>query len=124
AVTAAVTSGTFAASTGWTLTATDGATCTVSGGYLNLTASARGSVASATQTVAVNEQGTEHALRIVVERGPVTFRCGSASGGDEYIEETILETGTHSLAFTPSTANFYLRFESRNRALKRVDSIT
>lgn len=124
AVTAAVTSGTFSASTDWTLTATDGATCTISGGYLNMTASARGSVASATQTVAVNEQNTEHALRIVVNRGPVTFRCGSSSGGDEYIEETILETGTHSLAFTPTTANFYIKFESRNRALKRVDSIT
>lgn len=123
-VTAAVSSGTFSASTGWTLTASDGATCTISGGYLNMTALARGSVATATQTVAVNEQGTEHALRIVVERGPVTFRCGSSSGGDEYIAETSLDTGTHSLAFTPSTANFYIKFESRDRNLRRVDSIT
>lgn len=122
-VTAAVQSGTFSASTGWTLTASDGATCTISGGYLNLTASARGSSASATQTVAVNQQGTEHALRIVIERGPVTFRCGSTSGGDEYIAETTLRTGTHSLAFTPSTANFYIEFKSELRPLKRVDSI-
>lgn len=124
AVTAAVTSGTFSASTGWTLTATDGATCTISGGFLNLTAAARGSTASATQTVAVNQQGTEHALRIVIERGPVTFRCGSSSGGDEYIAETMLATGTHSLSFTPSTANFYIELKSGLRPLKRVDSIT
>ncbi|WP_159585918.1 hypothetical protein [Chelativorans xinjiangense] len=124
AVTATVTSGTFSSGTGWTLTATAGATSTVSGGYLNLTALARGSSASATQTVTVNEQGTEHALRIVVERGPVTFRCGSTSGGDEYIAETTLRTGTHSLAFTPTTASFHLKFQSEDPNLKRVDSIT
>lgn len=122
-VTAAITSGTFAASTGWTLTTTAGATSTVSGGYLNLTAGARGSTASATQTVTVNEAGTEHALRIVVNRGPVTFRCGSTSGGDEYIGETALQTGTHSLSFTPSD-DFYIEFKSSLRPLKRVDSIT
>jgi hypothetical protein len=122
-VTAAVTSGTFAASTGWTLAATDGATSAVSGGFLNLTAEPRGSSASATQTVAVNEQGTEHALRIVIDRGPVLFRCGSTSGGDEYVSETSLATGTHSLAFTPSTSNFYIQFKSDRRNLKRVDSI-
>jgi hypothetical protein len=106
----------------WTLTATSGATSTVSGGYLNLTALARGSKASATQTVTVNQIGTEHALRVVIERGPVTLRVGSTSGGDEYINETVLRTGTHSLAFTPSGASFYIQFFSKNANLKRVDS--
>lgn len=123
-VTAAVTSGTFSASTGWTLTATDGATCTISGGYLNLTALARGSKASATQTVTVNQIGTEHALRVVIERGPVTLRVGSTAGGDEYINETVLRTGTHSLAFTPTGASFYVQLISELEQLKRVDSIT
>jgi hypothetical protein len=121
-VTAAVTSGDFSASTGWALTATAGATSTVSGGYLNLTALARGSKASATQTVTVNQIGTEHALRIVVERGPVTLRVGSTAGGDEYINETVLRTGTHSLAFTPTGASFYLEFFSKDANLKRIDS--
>ncbi|RTM07407.1 MAG: hypothetical protein EKK31_11630 [Hyphomicrobiales bacterium] len=124
AVTAAITSGDFSSGTGWTLTATSGATSTVSGGYLNLTALARGSKASAAQTVTVNEIGTEHALRIVVERGPVTIRVGSSSGGDEYINETSLRTGTHSLAFTPTGASFYLLFQSELEQLKRVDSVT
>lgn len=124
AVTAAVTSGTFAASTGWTLTATTGATSAVSGGYLELIALARGSKASATQAVTVNQIGTEHALRIVVARGPVTFRCGSASGLDDYIAETTLRTGSHSLSFTPSGASFYVEFQSELRAAKYVDSIT
>lgn len=124
AVTAAITNGDFSSGTGWSLTATSGATSTVSGGYLNLTALARGSKASAAQTVTVNEIGTEHALRIVVERGPVTIRVGSSSGGDEYINETALRTGTHSLAFTPTGASFYLLFQSELEQLKRVDSVT
>lgn len=124
AVTAAVTNGNFSSGAGWTLSATDGATATVSGGFLNLTAGARGSRASATQTVAVNQQGVEHALRVVVDRGPITFRCGSSSGGDEYIAETTLLTGEHSLSFTPTTANFYIQFLSEDRNLKRVNSIT
>lgn len=124
AVTAAVTNGDFGASTGWTLTATDGATSAISGGSLLLTASARGSVASATQTVAVSQQGTEHALRIVVSTGPVTFRCGSVSGNDDYVGETSLGTGTHSLAFTPTTANFYIEFKSSRRSTKGVASCT
>jgi hypothetical protein len=124
AVTAAITNGDFSSGTGWTLTAISGATSAVSGGFLNLTALARGSKASASQTVTVNEIGTEHALRIVVERGPVTLRVGSTSGGDEYINETILRTGTHSLAFTPTGASFYLLFQSELEQLKRVDSVT
>lgn len=123
-VTAAVTNGAFGSATGWTLTATDGATATVSGGYLNLTAAARGSIATATQTVTINESGTEHAFRIVVERGPVLFRCGSSSGGEQYIKETSLLTGTHSLSFTPSGASAYIQIKNDDRMLKRVDSIT
>jgi hypothetical protein len=122
AVTAVVLTSTFASDTNWTKTATTGATVTISGGFLNLTALARGSRASATQTVTVNEAGVEHALRIVVERGPVKLRVGSSAGGEEYINETTLRTGTHSLAFTPSAGNFYIEFFSKERALKRVDS--
>ena len=40
---------------------------------------------------------TPIALRIVIERGPVTLRVGSTASGDEYINETVLRTGTHSL---------------------------
>lgn len=121
-VTAAVLTSTFGSDTNWTKTATTGATVTISGGYLNLTAAARGSRAAASQTVAVNQAGVEHALRIVIERGPVTLRVGSSPGGDEYINETVLRTGTHSLAFTPSAGNFYIEFFSKAPTLKRVDS--
>lgn len=123
-VTAVVGTGDFSSDTNWTKSPTTGATVTISGGYLNLTALARGSKALATQTVTVNEIGTEHALRIVIERGPVTFRCGSTSGGDEYVNETVLRTGTHSIAFTPTGSSFYIQFFSTDENLKRVDSCT
>lgn len=122
-VSASVTQGSFSADSGWTKTATDGATVTISGGYLNLTAGAKGSRASASQSVSVSETGTEHALRVVIDRGPVNIRVGSTSGGDEYINETALRTGTHSLAFTP-TGTFYIEFFSKKQTLKRVDSCT
>jgi hypothetical protein len=74
-------------------------------------------------TVAAVDQGVEHALRLVVVRGPVTLRVGSSSGGDEYIRETVLGTGTHSLAFTP-TGNFHVRVLSRLARAVLIDSIT
>lgn len=123
-VTASVGTGDFSSDSDWTKTATTGATVTISGGYLNLTASAKGSKATATQTVSVNETDTEHALRIVIDRGPVRLRVGSTSGGDEYINETTLRTGTHSLAFTPTGSNFYIQFFSEDQVLRRVSSCT
>jgi hypothetical protein len=123
AVTSTVTSGDFSSGAGWTLTATSGATSAVSGGLLQLTAGARGSLASATQAVTTSSVGTEHALRIVIARGPVTFRLGSSSGADDYINETQLQTGTHSLSFTPTSSPYYIEFKSALQVVKQVDSI-
>lgn len=53
----------------------------------------------------------EHGIRIVVHRGPVMLRIGSTSGGDDYVSETTLNTGTHSLSIVPS-GDFYIRFFS------------
>lgn len=124
-VSTAVTSGDFNASTGWTLTTTDGATAAITGGYLTFSAFARGSQATATQTLTIagGDQNVEHALRIVVDRGPVAFRLGSSAGGDQYIAETTLRTGTHSLAFTPTGGSAYVQIISTERNIKRVDSI-
>ncbi len=62
-----------------------------------------------TQQVTVTNPGVEHALRVDVTRGPVVFKVGSTSGGDDYIRVTTLDTGQHSLAFTP-TGNFHIWF--------------
>jgi hypothetical protein len=92
----------------------------VTGGYMGLTGTGT-SAAGRQQQVATVETGTEHALRIEINRGPVTLRVGSSSGGDEYISETSLGTGSHSLAFTP-TGNFYILFQSRVKRIVYVDS--
>ncbi len=116
AVTATVTNGDFAGAGSWTLTMSPdstGASSAISSNQLTLSAIGRGAYAQATQQVTVNEPNVVHALRIVVSRGPITFRCGSTSGGTDYIAETTLNTGTHSLAFTPTGSSFYLQFEQR-----------
>lgn len=124
-VTSTVTNGDFSSSVGWTLTVSSGATgdinSTVSGA-LYMDAAARGSSVICTRSVTTSSANTEHALRIVVTRGPVTFRCGSSSGDDDYITETALGTGIHSLAFTP-TGTYHVWFKTRREAAVIVDSI-
>lgn len=62
--------------------------------------------------VTTSSANVEHALRIVVAQGPVTLRVGTSSTDDSYINETILQTGTHSLTLTP-TGTFYITLMSR-----------
>jgi hypothetical protein len=124
-VTSTVTNGDFSDSTGWTLTTTAAAVANINStvsGALWMACPYRGGVASCTRSVTTSSASTEHALRIVVTRGPVTFRCGSTSGGDDYITETTLDTGTHSLAFTP-TGTYHVYFSTRREPGIIVDSI-
>lgn len=124
AVTAAVTNGSFTSNvTGWTDSDESGGTSDwLTGGYLSLLGNGT-NAAIRDQQVTVNEANTEHALRIVIQRGPVILRVGSTSGGDEYIAETTLGTGTHSLAFTP-TGNFHIRLMNRRAFTSLVDSVS
>ena len=64
-------------------------------------------------SVGAGDQNVEHGLRIVISRGPVYIRVGSTSGDDDYLKETELLTGTHSLAITPG-ATFFVRFFARS----------
>lgn len=124
AVTAAVTNGSFDSDvTGWTDSdEAGGASSWQTGGYLALLGSGT-DAAIRDQQVTVNEANTEHALRIVITRGPVIVRIGSTSGDDDYVTETTLGTGTHSLAFTP-TGNFHIRLMNRRSFTALVDSVT
>lgn len=114
AVTAAITNGSFTSDiTGWTDSSeVGGAVAWELGGYAKLTGNGI-DAAILDQQVIVNETDTVHAIGISVERGPVLFRVGSSSGGDEYVTEAVLETGSHSLGFTPTTGTFFVRFTSR-----------
>jgi len=121
-VSAAVTNGGFDSDvTSWTDADESGATSAwVTGGYLGLTGDGT-NYAIRRQQVTVTETGTEHALTIVINKGPVLFRCGSAAGTDDYISETALDEGYHSLAFTP-TGDFHIQFSSRTKRQMLVDS--
>lgn len=122
AVTAAVTNGSFTSNvTSWTDADESGATSSwATGGYLNLLGTGTNE-ASRTQLITVNEANTIHALRIVINRGPVKVRIGSTATNGSYHTAT-LGTGTHSLAFTP-TGNFYINFSSALSYSVRVDSV-
>jgi hypothetical protein len=124
-VTSTVTNGDFSSTTGWTLTTTGDATANINStvsGALYMACPNRGGTASCTRSVSTSSSGTQHTLKIVVTRGPVTFRCGSTSGGDDYITETSLDTGTHFLSFTP-TGSYHPYFSTRQEQGVVVDSI-
>jgi hypothetical protein len=113
AVTTAVTTSNFSSATGWTDASTGGGTASFGGSGMTLNANNIGGLAARKQQVTCSggNVGVRHALNINVTRGPVTFRCGSTDGGDEYVAETVLRTGFHSIAFTP-TGNFWVQFQT------------
>ncbi len=124
AVSSAVTNGNFDANiASWTDDDEVGGTSAwVTGGYLGLTGNGTAAAILTQQiTVAAGDQNVEHALKIVIQRGPVIFRVGSTSGDDDYVTETTLDTGTHSLAFTPA-GNFFIQFLNRLKRQVLVDS--
>lgn len=124
AVTASVTNGTFTSNiASWTDSDEAGAASTwLTGGYAALLGTGT-NAAILDQQITVNQANTQHALRIVVQRGPIILRVGSTSGGDEYISETTLGTGTHSLTLTP-TGNFHIRVMNRRLFTSLLDSVT
>lgn len=123
-VTAPVTNGTFAGNiTGWTDGSDAGGVASYEAtNHLRLvgTGTAR---AIAYQAVGTANPNTEHALRIVIARGPVTLRVGSSTTDDDYVSETSLATGTHSIAFTP-TGTFYIQLSSTTVYKKLVSQCT
>lgn len=107
-VSTTISNGDFSSLTNWTDEDEVGATSSLSGTRLSLFGTGTNYAAREQEvTVSVGDQGTEHALRVDVERGFVTIRVGSTSGDDDYIGESILRAGEHSLAFTP-TGNFWI----------------
>src|SRR6266849_2549720 len=105
----------FAGLGNWTTAnTTSGASATVSGSVATLTCIPAGGLAQIQQTITIAgpDQGKEHAIRIVITQGPVVFRVGSTVGASDLIPQTTLDTGTHSLTFTPSSGNATLQIES------------
>lgn len=120
--TSTVTNGSFTGNiTGWTDGSDSGGSATYEAtNLLNLTSNGTAR-AIAYQLVTTSSGSVEHALRIVIDTGPVTLRVGSTLGGDEYVTETALDTGTHSISFTP-TGSYYIQFASTSKQKKLIDS--
>lgn len=106
----------FAGGGSWTTAGTTaGASVVIGSGVLSLSAAAVGSLAQAQQVISIApaDLGKEHALRVVVLNGPVVLRAGSGAGLSDVIDQTALDSGTHSLAFTPNSS-VTLQLESTN----------
>jgi hypothetical protein len=123
-VTTIIPNGDFASLTGWTNKDDSGAISDLSGGMLRLKGTG---LASARRVRQINVDsgviGVEHALRVAVDRGPVLFKVGSTSEGQEYIPETMLRTGQHSLTLKPA-GDFHITISSQDPVYRYVDSIT
>lgn len=126
AVGAAVSNGTFDSDlTGWTDADEGGAASAwATGGFLSLTGTGY-AAAIRRQSVAVTsgQEATQHALRIVVARGPVRLRVGSTAGDDDIFGQATLGTGTHSIAFTPGGSAFVVEFSATVSYPALVDSV-
>lgn len=116
----------FVSGAGWTTAgSTAGTTVQVSGGGCNLIAGPVGSLAQVQQivSIAVGDRGKEHGLFLNVTNGPVTVRAGTAAGLSDVIASTELDTGVHSLAFTPATGSVYLQIESTDAWSKALTHV-
>lgn len=123
AVTAVITNGNFNTDLGGWSDQDDGSAVSswVAGGFMSLVGTGS-AAARRRQQVTCNETGVRHALDIIVTRGSVLLRVGSAAGTDNYINEATLRPGAHSLAFTP-LGDFWIDLFSFGEAASFVDSI-
>jgi hypothetical protein len=123
AVTSVVTNSTFLTTiAGWTdASQTGGSVSWITGGYAGLKGDGT-DFGILRQTVTINETGVEQWLSVFVEEGPVRFKLGSTVGGDEYIEETRLDRGSHHFAFTP-TGNVTIELANEREFYVLVDTV-
>jgi hypothetical protein len=127
AVTTTIGDPTFAGTGAWTTANTSsGASVSYSFGTCVLTCTPVGGLAQIQQTLAIpgGSINVEHGLRIVVNSGPVTLRVGSTVGGSDLIAQTVIDTGTHCLAFTPTGSAATIQIESVDAWNKVLASVT
>lgn len=129
AVSTTITNGTFNGNiTGWTDGSDAGASVAwEAGNYMKLlgTGTAR-AIGYQALTVSASDQGKEHGIKVVIARGPVTFKIGTSLGDDSLVAETMLDTGTFSFGVTPDsgTATIYVQFSSTAAYKCQVQSCT
>jgi hypothetical protein len=125
AVSTAIGDPTMTGSGAWTTANTTVGNSVGFGGHMVLQCPVIGGLAQAQQhvTVATADQGVEHGLRVQVQAGPITLRVGTTAGAVDLVAETSLDTGWHSLSFTPG-AGFYIQIESTKASPRAVLSVT
>lgn len=121
-VSTVVANSSFSGAGSWTDLDEAGATSTIGAGTLDLVSNGTAfAIREQTVTIAAADQNVEHCLSIRVLNGPVGFRVGSTSGGDELFSESFLLVGDHRLAFTPTGGTIYVRFFSSLIRKTQVD---
>src|SRR3990167_4416018 len=123
AVTSTVTNGTFSATEGWVRFSRGGGTFRATDGEAILECPNVGGSMTLSRPVTTTSAAVEHALRIIVTRCSVTFRCGTENGLANYISETLLGEGQHSLAFTPTDGTYHVWFNTNSEPQVKIDSI-
>lgn len=93
---------------------------------MNLDGAGSGNEAIAEQAVTVTTTSVEHVLAFQTFGAPgdeITVRVGSASGGSQYLADTVVQTGYHCVSFTPTASPFYLQFENIADKTVQVDNV-
>ena len=124
-VSTSITNGTFTTDVAsWTDNDESGAASAwLTGGYLELVGTLFNAAIRRQQvTVATADKSVEHGVTFTIERGPVSIKIGSTTGGAEYVSERELGTGTSSFAFTP-TGDFHIELAGRAQAKSLVDAV-
>lgn len=122
-VTTAITNPNFDSSlTGWTDADDPTTVSDWSSGYMRMIGN-QFSAAKRYQTVTVSggNIGVRHALRISIPRGEVHVQVGSGVGYSDYVAETTLKAGGHSLSFVP-TGDFTIYFSCYTEYYSFVNS--
>lgn len=123
-VTGAITNGDFATDlSGWADHDGAGASSYWANGQMFLLGAVTTS-AKRRQQVTVNEVNVLHAVFFDVARGSVTLRIGSTEGGDEYVSETTLRTGNHSIAFTPTGGSFWIEMSNYSSVSAAINGVS
>lgn len=109
---------------GWTDVDEAGAVSSwAAGGYMSLVGTGpNAAIRRQLVTVSGPDQSKQHALRIVVLRGPIMLRVGSSAGADDYVRETSLRAGVHSITLTPA-GSFHVQVANRTINAALLDSI-
>lgn len=108
----------------WTNNDETGAVSSYANGFLQLLGTGTDK-AIRTQEVLVNlpDLNIEHGVRIIVSRGEVALRIGSSQGDDDYVSQTTLGRGVHSLSVTPSNS-FWIELSSDLDYATLIESVT